>query len=61
MLWLHIAATVGANVSYGLPYGPLGAVVSAPARWRSAWSGQAAGLLRVNRRTVNRLEGRSVS
>jgi hypothetical protein len=29
MLWLGITATVGANVSYGLPYGPLGAVVSA--------------------------------
>jgi hypothetical protein len=29
MLWLGISATVGANVSYGLPYGPLGAVVSA--------------------------------
>jgi hypothetical protein len=29
MLWLGIAATVGANVAYGLPYGPLGAVVSA--------------------------------
>jgi hypothetical protein len=29
MLWLGITATIGANVSYGLPYGPLGAVVSA--------------------------------
>ncbi len=29
MLWLGISATVGANVSYGLPFGPLGAVVSA--------------------------------
>jgi hypothetical protein len=29
MLWLGIAATVGANISYGLPFGPLGAMVSA--------------------------------
>ncbi|MGO9078135.1 MAG: DUF2637 domain-containing protein [Streptosporangiaceae bacterium] len=29
MLWLGISATVGANISYGLPFGPLGAVVSA--------------------------------
>jgi len=29
MLWLGIAATVAANVAYGLPYGPVGAVVSA--------------------------------
>jgi hypothetical protein len=29
MLGLGVAATVAANVAYGLPYGPLGAVVSA--------------------------------
>jgi hypothetical protein len=29
MLWLGIGATVGANVAYGIPYGPLGAIVSA--------------------------------
>jgi len=29
MLALGVLATVGANVSYGLPYGPLGALVSA--------------------------------
>lgn len=29
MLALGVAATVAANVAYGLPYGPLGAVVSA--------------------------------
>jgi uncharacterized protein DUF2637 len=28
-LWLGIAATVGANVSYGAAYGPLGAIISA--------------------------------
>ena len=29
MLWLGISATVGANIGYGLPFGPLGALVSA--------------------------------
>jgi Protein of unknown function (DUF2637) len=29
MLWLGIAATLGANVAYGVPYGALGALVSA--------------------------------
>ena len=29
MLWLGIAATLGANIAYGVPYGPLGALVSA--------------------------------
>jgi hypothetical protein len=29
MLWLGISATVGANISYGLPFGALGALVSA--------------------------------
>jgi len=29
ILWLGITATVGANISYGLPFGPLGAIVSA--------------------------------
>jgi hypothetical protein len=29
MLWLGIAATLGANVAYGVPSGPLGALVSA--------------------------------
>jgi hypothetical protein len=29
MLWLGIAATVGANIAYGVRYGPLGAVISA--------------------------------
>lgn len=28
-LWLGIAATVAANIAYGVPYGPLGAAVSA--------------------------------
>lgn len=28
-LWLGIAGTIGANLAYGLPYGPLGAVLSA--------------------------------
>lgn len=28
-LWLGIAATVAANVAYGLPYGPVGAITSA--------------------------------
>jgi hypothetical protein len=28
-LWLGIAATVAANVAYGLPYGPVGAIMSA--------------------------------
>jgi hypothetical protein len=29
MLWLGIAATVGANVAFGVRFGPLGAVISA--------------------------------
>lgn len=29
MLWLGIAATVGANVAYGIRFGPLGALISA--------------------------------
>jgi hypothetical protein len=29
MLWLGIAATVGANVAFGARFGPLGAVISA--------------------------------
>ena len=51
MLWLGIAATVGANVAYGAAFGVLGAVISgvgrrspssALPRWRSAWSAPAA-------------------
>ena len=36
MLWLGIAATVGANIAYGAGYGLLGAVISAWPRWRSS-------------------------
>lgn len=29
MLWLGIAATIGANIAYGVDYGPLGAIIAA--------------------------------
>lgn len=50
MLWLGIGATVGANISYGLPYGPLGALVSAwPAVAFIGSAEMAFGLARRNR------------
>jgi uncharacterized protein DUF2637 len=36
MLWLGIAATIGANIAYGAGYGLLGALISACPRWRSS-------------------------
>jgi Protein of unknown function (DUF2637) len=51
MLALGVLATVGANVSYGLPYGPLGALVSAwPAVAFTGSAEMALGMARLARR-----------
>lgn len=51
MLALGVLATVGANVSYGLPYGPLGAIVSAwPALAFIGSAEMALGMVRQSRR-----------
>src|SRR5580700_6954453 len=51
MLALGVLATVGANVSYGLPYGPLGALVSAwPAVAFVGSAEMALGMARLARR-----------
>jgi hypothetical protein len=54
MLWLGIAATVGANVAYGVRFGPLGALISA---WPAvAFIGSAEMGIGMIRRTRSALE-----
>jgi hypothetical protein len=55
LLWSGIAATVAANVAYGLPFGPVGAVVS-------AWPGAVfAGLAEMVMVTVRPVSGEAIN